>query len=42
MKKLQAGDLEYKEASAAAATRNRTEMDGVKTEENAAMLKVSI
>lgn len=42
MKRLQAGDIDYKEAKAAAAMRNRTEMDGIKTEQNAAILKVSI
>ena len=40
MKNLQAGDLEYKEANASAAVRNRLEVDGVKTEQNAAMLQV--
>lgn len=32
--------MEYKEASAASAVRNRLEMDGIKTEQNAALLKV--
>lgn len=40
MKRLQAGDIDYKEAKAAAAMRNRLEVDGVKTEQNAALLKV--
>lgn len=40
MKNLQAGDLEYKEANTSAAVRNRLEVDGVKTEQNAAMLQV--
>ena len=40
MKRVQAGNVEYQEAKAAAATRNRMEMDGVKTEENAAVIKV--
>ena len=40
MKNLQAGDLEYSEANSTAAMRNRLEVDGVKTEQNAAMLKV--
>ncbi|CAD7002349.1 unnamed protein product [Ceratitis capitata] len=39
MKRLQTGDIDYQEAKAAAAMRNRTEMDGVKTEENAAVIQ---
>lgn len=42
MKKLQAGDLEYKEANAVAAMRNRLEIDGVMTEQNAALLQVRL
>lgn len=41
MKRVQVGDIEIKEASAVAAVRNRTEMDGVKTEAANAVLKVS-
>lgn len=41
MKRLQAGDIDYKEAKAASAVSNRLNMDGVKTEENAAVLQVS-
>lgn len=41
MKKLQAGELEIKEAKAVAATRNRLEMDGLKTEEANAVVQVS-
>lgn len=40
MKQLQAGDLQYKEASTTAAARNRLEMDGISKEENAAVIKV--
>jgi hypothetical protein len=40
VKKLQAGDLEIKEAKAVAAVRNRLEMDGLRTEENNAVLQV--
>ncbi|EDW35102.1 GL25410 [Drosophila persimilis] len=39
MKRLQAGDIDYKENKAASAMRNRLEVDGVKTEENAAVIK---
>lgn len=42
MKQLQAGDLQYKEASSAAAMRNRLEIDGISTEQNAALIKVSV
>lgn len=41
VKKLQAGDLEIKEAKAVAAVRNRLEMEGLKTEEANAVLQVS-
>ena len=40
MKKLQAGDLEIKEAKSVAAVRNRMEVDGLKTEEANAVLQV--
>jgi hypothetical protein len=40
VKKLQAGDLEFKEAKAVAAVRNRMEVDGLKTEEANAVLQV--
>lgn len=40
MKRLQAGDIDYKEASAASAIRNKFEVDGIKAEQNAAVLKV--
>lgn len=40
MKRLQAGDIDYKEASAASAIRNKIEVDGIKAEQNAAVLKV--
>ncbi|XP_075164565.1 sterile alpha and armadillo motif isoform X2 [Haematobia irritans] len=39
-KRLQTGDIDYQQAKAAAATRNRMEVDGVKTEENAAVIHV--
>jgi hypothetical protein len=39
VKKLQAGDLEYKEANAAAAMSKTVEADGIKAEEKAAMLQ---
>ncbi|XP_017842312.2 sterile alpha and TIR motif-containing protein 1 isoform X1 [Drosophila busckii] len=42
MKRLQAGDIDYKEAKAASAVRNRLEVDGVKTEENAAVLQEAL
>jgi hypothetical protein len=41
MKKLQTGDLEFKEAKALAAVKNRFEMDGLKTEEANAVVQVS-
>lgn len=41
MKRVQLGDIEIKEASAVSAVRNRTEIDGVKTEAANAVLKVS-
>jgi hypothetical protein len=41
VKKLQAGELEIKEAKAVAAVRNRLEMDGLKTEEANAVVQVS-
>lgn len=40
MKKLQAGELEIKEAKAVAAVRNRLEMDGLRTEEANAIVQV--
>lgn len=40
MKKLQAGDLEIKEAKSVAAARNRLEVDGLKTEEANAVMQV--
>lgn len=40
MKRLQHGDIDYKEASAASAIRNKFEVDGIKAEQNAAVLKV--
>lgn len=40
VKKLQAGDLEFKEAKSVAAVRNRMEVDGLKTEEANAILQV--
>lgn len=40
VKKLQSGDLEFKEAKSVAAMRNRMEVDGVKTEEANAVLQV--
>lgn len=40
MKRLQAGDIDYKEAVAASAIRNKIEMDGIKAEQNASVLKV--
>lgn len=40
MKRLQTGDIDYKEASAVAAVRNKIELDGVTTEQNAATMKV--
>lgn len=41
MKRLQAGDIDYHEKKATAAMQNRLEVDGVKTEEKAAIVKVS-
>lgn len=41
MKRLQAGDIDYKESTAAAAIRNKIEVDGIKAEKNATVLKVS-
>lgn len=40
IKHLQTGDMDYKEASAAAAVRNKIEMGGVTAEQNAATIKV--
>ena len=40
-KRLQTGDIDYQQAKAAAASRNRMEVDGIKTEENAAVIHVS-
>ncbi|KAI9588165.1 hypothetical protein GQX74_004011 [Glossina fuscipes] len=40
-KRLQAGDIDFQQATAAAATRNRLEVDGVKAEENAAVIHCS-
>ena len=40
MKRLQTGDIDYKEATAASAMRNKIEVNGVTAEENAAMIKV--
>lgn len=42
MKRLQTGDIDYKEESAAAAVRNKIEMDGIIAEQNAATIKVNI
>ncbi|XP_070141695.1 NAD(+) hydrolase sarm1 isoform X4 [Drosophila kikkawai] len=42
MKRLQAGDIDYKESKGSAAMRNRMEVDGVKTEENAAIFKEAL
>lgn len=41
MKRLQAGDIDYKQSSAAAAVRNKIELDGIKAEKNSTVLKVS-
>lgn len=41
LKRVQAGDVQYEEKKAAAACMDRMEMDGIKTEQNAAMMKVS-
>lgn len=40
MKRLQAGDIDYKEAMAASAICNKIEVDGIKAEQNASVLKV--
>lgn len=40
MKRLQAGDIDYKEAMAASAIRNKIEVDGITAEQNASVLKV--
>lgn len=40
MKRLQAGEIDYKEAMAASAIRNKIELDGIKAEQNASVLKV--
>lgn len=40
MKRLQAGDIDYKEATATSAMRNKIEVDGVTAEQNAALIKV--
>lgn len=40
-KQIQANDVEYKEAMAASAIKNSLQIDGVKTEQNAAILQVS-
>lgn len=42
MKRLQAGDIDYKEATAAADMKARIEVDGIKAEKNASILKVRI
>lgn len=41
LKRVQAGDVQYEEKKAAAACMDRMEIDGIKTEQNAAMMKVS-
>lgn len=41
MTRLQAGDVQFEEKKAAAAQMDRMEVDGVTTEQNAAMMKVS-
>lgn len=41
MKHLQAGDVDYREETAAAAVRKKIEVDGVTAEQNAAAIKVS-
>lgn len=41
MKRLQTGDIDYKEETAAAAVRNKIEVDGITAEQNAATIKVS-
>lgn len=40
MKHLQTGDIDYREATAAAAVRNKIEVGGVTAEQNAATIKV--
>lgn len=40
MKRLQAGDIDYKEAKATSAVRNRLEMNGITAEQNAAQIQV--
>lgn len=40
MKRLQTGDIDYKEATAAADMKARIEVDGIKAEKNASVLKV--
>lgn len=40
MKRLQAGDIDYKEAMAASAFKNKFEVDGITAEQNASVLKV--
>lgn len=42
MKRLQAGDIDYKEAIAAADVKARIEVDGIKAEKNASILQVCI
>lgn len=42
MKRLQAGDIDYKEAMAAADVKARIEVDGIKAEKNASILQVCI
>lgn len=40
MKRLQTGDIDYKEATAAADVSNKIQVDGIKAEKNASVLKV--
>lgn len=40
-KRLQAGEIDYKEAVAASAVSKKIEKDGIKAEQNAAVLKVT-
>lgn len=42
MKHLQAGDVDYREETAAAAVRKKIEVDGVTAEQNAAAVQVSV
>lgn len=42
MKRLQTGDIDYKEETAAAAMRNKIEVDGIMAEQNAASIKVCL